>query len=424
MVVDIMQTPTEIFNIIDDFAGTLGFLPSISQLLIQKSPLLNKRAEIIANLGRDKIAEFYSASQQTASELYSLSILPLLELAKVYDSLAEKEQTMAIADFAKEKIEELHDSYTATTETQAKNVFPFLELAEIYNSLGDANEALALQKEGELTLKDCRELLQVLKQKLDRKMSKILIGSLNKHGTLDDSFFEKTLKATFYLFKIIEIHFSLNELDEAQRFLQQLEDLACKMPNVFNNACKTLIKIASVHLKMGNIEKAEEFLHIASKTADVSDDWVAESFKDLAILYLKMGDIEKTEELLEKSVEKRFALPVVFRADLLIELSLAYAEIDKTDKAVSLLRKAERYSRRSELKEKNFPAIASVYIKIKNLNEAERLLNLLATVWHNDDAVLALANAYYAANDVDAARRVANMIFSFELKEKAFAKFN
>jgi len=423
MVVDITQTPTEIFKIIDDFADTLGFLPSISQLHIQKSPLFNKRAETIANLARDKIVQLYDSPFPLPIKIQDQSILPLLELAKIYNSLAEKEQTKAIADLAQKQIKGLQYSYARRAiEYQTQNVFSFLELAKVYESLGDVHKYKALKEEGMSNLKNCREQLRVLMQKLDREMPKFLNAGLDEYGKLEVSFFGKTLNATSDLFEIIELHLSLKEIDEAQGFLQQLEDLTHKMPNVFNKACQTLIKIASVHLKMGNTIKAEELLQKATKTADISYEWVAESFKDIAVLYLEMGKTEKPKELLEKSIERRQSLPLSPKVQLLTKVSLAYAELGEIDKAISLLKEAESYLNDFVLMQTHVPSIASVYIKIKNLKEAQRLISLLMPDWRNDEIIFSLVDAYYEANDVASARRAVDKIFSPQLKKKAFIK--
>ncbi|MGD2169579.1 MAG: hypothetical protein PVI40_05015 [Chlamydiota bacterium] len=388
--------PRVIIGIIDDFAP--GTLLKAAQLNVQSNPPHIEEAKAISGLVQSKLEEYthksrlshYSVSLDEDAAAISASN----ELADFYGKLGESEaqkkmQTIS-ADLTKtykEEIDKIHREKLFQIAVIPENDEKYLETVKLYcNSSHDffkINDSI----EANSRLHTAQRYFGAL----------CGLGDMSKHCLAS--------------IKLASTYLKQGELRQAFHYLLQAE---CVADETVYDAIECHYKIAALYLKLGNSEKASEFLNKA-KSFPFGGRSRAEIYKNVAILFLELEMETEAEEFLEKA---KSSLLVIGSINLYVELSLAYADIGNIKQASSLLEKGERIARSAGFENTLFPPMAAAYIKIKNIKKAEILLSSLTPSLDNDGSILLLVDAYKDAGDEKAVKRVAEMIFSRSLKER------
>jgi tetratricopeptide (TPR) repeat protein len=387
----ITKVPIEVFNIIDDLAGNRGFLPSVSQLHVQNAPPFMEQAKAIADLADDKLQEFLDET-----------------------------------------------SFGVTVDRRTMATLALQELASVYKNLGEVRKAKGLlsDKQNHLTL--CKEELRSRFLKVQDQIKANSVCGFIKPALICNEIVPD-------LIYLVETYFLLQEFNKVQNILQQAEGLINLVPSTyhemlqidtFSSKCNSLIEIALVYFKTGKPEKGNKLL---KQAGEILDEEVLYNryfeLKKMALVYLELGNMKEAERFLEKSKESYFRNKdtLMWTGNYcrhLADLSLIYIDLKKVDKAIGLLKETEKSLDDASIKRSCrsywISPIALAYIKAKNLEEAERIANLIAHLTvraiEGDRIRLAIFHAYMDANNIAEARRIVLTIETPKLKEKAFAR--
>jgi len=358
------QVPLEILSIIDDMAQNPVFLPSIAQLHVQSDPPYKEQAVAIADLARKKIVQLI---------------------------ITRKDRFL---DFSENDVKKF-EARLALASKGLANVWQELQNAKAKELFLEINQDL---------LNGCRDYLAKREGDLERIM----------HNP--DAYVSS-------LIGIAVIYYELREFENAENFFSKAVEATKSHSDNKVFKCEALIKIALTASDMQSEKKTEEFLQEASEIACTlleEKDRCAALLK-IAKAYSEIENIAKAEKFLELAeANSCLVLPLVHRYNALIDIALEHFKIGNKKKAEDLLSNTEKVVNDNldgKLKAVLLAFVAEAYVKLKNLKEAERIVDIIPRDLDQRNLPLVeIFNTHIEAGNLQEAERINNKISSMKFK--------
>ncbi|MGD2169576.1 MAG: tetratricopeptide repeat protein [Chlamydiota bacterium] len=358
----ITEVPPEIFDIIGGLAGNLVFLPTVARMHVHSNPPYKEQAEAIADLARKKIVQLI---------------------------IAQKSQFL---DFSENDVKKF----------EARLALASKELANVWQELKNTTAQELFLEINQDLLNGCRDYLVEREGDLERIMHNpdAYVSSLTGIAVIyyelrefdkAENFFSKAVEVTKSLpdnkvFKcevyqceaFIKIALTASDMQcerKTEEFLQEASKVAFTIPEK-KDRCAALLKIAQAYFKIENIEMAEDFLSKAEQSlTDICYKNRSYAFIEIIKLYFKIGNKKRAEKLLTDTENAAKVLNGEEKARLLSSVGAGYAELKNVKEAERVASEISNDFR--EIKDLPLMSICNVLTETGNLQEAERILNMI-----------------------------------------------
>ncbi|MGD2168666.1 MAG: hypothetical protein PVI40_00295 [Chlamydiota bacterium] len=393
MAVNTVQVPTEVFNLIDDFAQNPGFLPVISHLQMQEGSEFEPNAKIIADLAEKKIAKLLTvAKKKRTYKNLGGGVFALQELACVQQNF-DNDKAQSLLAKSRELSKECRD-YLKYRRDRLEN---------IKNDEGLEYLAISYLTEIALIHHGFREFeAEEINFKQATELEKIIP---NAH-------FQKC----YALLKITSAYVAMGNPEKAAEFLKKAENVAYSISNV-PHRCDDFTSIALAHFELGNAKQTEIFLYEAKKIAYMMrGNHKCRALFKIAKVHIKINSLQHAEDISKTIFNPKY------KSDLLRKIALAYFEEENVEVFEGFLAAARESAFAIpdvENKSKSLSLVVCAYIKVGNLIEAKATADEIPDESMKDIALLKIFYRHIEMGNPTEANRVIAAIQDEELKDSA-----